>query len=357
MRRSSSGASGLSLAATIALLALVSCAAPASAPNLANVATPARDAASSGSSAAAPSGAPTAPATHIVMAETTVNAVYWPTIVMMVRGMDRDENLDLDYLESRTSADGARYMVAGDAQVTSVTTETAIIAAEQDPGIFIAGGWMWWVPHSLVAAKDVATVADLRGKTVSVDQVRGGNGLYLRRMLAAGGLGADDYSLIQGGASRERLAGLVSGSVQGTLLLSPDNARMVRDGYQQLGYVNDYIGANYFTPLITTRRWAEANPEAFLRFLRATNRAITWLNDPANRAEAIAMLADQSRISPEDASITYDEYVPRKVHSLAITPEQVQGALDTLVELGQLSPPTLPPERYLDLTYLRRLGQ
>jgi ABC-type nitrate/sulfonate/bicarbonate transport system substrate-binding protein len=306
---------------------------------------------------AAPAGPPAGPAAHIVMAETSVNAVYWPTIVMMVRGIDREENLDLDYLESRTSADGARYMVAGDAQVTSVTTETAIIAAEQEPGIFIAGGWMWWVPHSLVAAKDVRAVADLRGKTVSVDQVRGGNGLYLRRLLAAGGLGADDFSLIQGGASRERLAGLVSGSVQGTLLLSPDNARMVRDGYQQLGYVNDYIGANYFTPLITTRRWVEANADTFLRFLRATDRAIAWLNDPANRAEAIAMLADQSRISPEDASITYDEYVPRKVHSLAITPEQVQGALDSLVELGQLNAPAPPPERYLDLTYLRRLGQ
>jgi ABC-type nitrate/sulfonate/bicarbonate transport system substrate-binding protein len=94
-----------------------------------------------------------------------------------------------------------------------------------------------------------------------------------------------------------------------------------------------------------------------VRFLRAPNRAITWLNDPANRPEAIAMLADQSRISPEDASITYDEYVPRKVHSLAITPDQVQGALDTLVELGQLSAPPPAPERYLDLAYLQRLGQ
>jgi NitT/TauT family transport system substrate-binding protein len=290
----------------------------------------------------------------VVMAETTVNAVYWPTIVMMARGLDRDENLAVDYVESRTSADGARFLLSGDAQVTSITTETAIIASEQEPSIFIAGGWMGWIPHSLVAAKDVRAIADLRGKTVSVDQVRGGNGLYLRRMLATGGLGPDDYSLIQGGASRDRLAGLLSGSVQGTLLLSPDNARMVREGYQQLGYVNDYIGANYFTPLLTTRRWVESDPDVFLRFLRVTQRAIAWLQEPANREEAIALLVEAQRISPDDAAITYEEYVPRKVHSLAISPEQVQGALDTLVELGQLAAPPPPPERYLDLTYLRR---
>jgi hypothetical protein len=76
----------------------------------------------------------------VVMAETTVNAVYWPTIVMMARGLDRDENLAVDYVESRTSADGARFLLSGDAQVTSITTETAIIASEQEPSIFIAGG-------------------------------------------------------------------------------------------------------------------------------------------------------------------------------------------------------------------------
>ena len=215
---------------------------------------------------------------------------------------------------------------------------------------------MWWVPHSLVTAKDVRTVAELRGKTVSVDNVRGGNGLYLQRLLAAGGLRPDDYSLIQGGASRERLTGLVSGSVQGTLLLSPDNARMVRDGYNQLGYVNDVIGANYFSPLSVSRRWAAANGDTLVRFLRATGKANAWLADPANREAAIALLAEQARLSPDDATITYDEYVPRKVHTLAITPEQVQGVLDIMVELGQLSAPPPPPDRYLDLTYLRQVA-
>jgi len=43
-----------------------------------------------------------------------------------------------------------------------------------------------------------------------------------------------------------------------------------------------------------------------------------WLQDPANRAEAIALLAEQTRISVDDATICYEEYVPRKVHSLAL---------------------------------------
>jgi ABC-type nitrate/sulfonate/bicarbonate transport system substrate-binding protein len=173
-------------------------------------------------------------------------------------------------------------------------------------------------------------------------------------MLAAGGLGPNDYELIQGGTSRDRVSGLISGSVQGTLLLSPDNARLARDGYHVLGYVNDYIGPNYFAPLILSRRWATDNRDALVRYLRATQRAITWLQDPANRDDAIAILVEQGRLSPDDAAITYDEYVPRKAHALAITPEQVQGVLDVMAELGQLTPPIAAPDRYLDLTYLRQ---
>jgi ABC-type nitrate/sulfonate/bicarbonate transport system substrate-binding protein len=176
-------------------------------------------------------------------------------------------------------------------------------------------------------------------------------------MLAAGGLGPNAYELIQGGASRDRIAGLVGGAVQGTLLLSPDNARMVRDGYNQLGYVNDYIGENYFAPLLTSRRWAEAEPTALVRFLQAVGRSIAWLEDPAHREQAIALLADQTRISVEDATINYEEYVPRRVHSLGITPAQVQGSLDVLVELGQVAAPPPPPSRYLDLSYLERARQ
>jgi ABC-type nitrate/sulfonate/bicarbonate transport system substrate-binding protein len=291
----------------------------------------------------------------VVMAETSHNAVYWPTMVTLARGFDREENLTLDYVESRTSADGARFLVSGEANLTSITPDVGILASERDPNVVIAAGYMWWIPHSLVAAKDIRGIPELRGKTLSVDQVQGGNGLFLRRMLAAGGLGPNDYELVQGGTSRDRVSGLVGGSVQGTLLLSPDNARLVRDGYNLLGYVNDYIGTNYFAPLILSRRWAADNREALLRYLRATQKAIAWLQDPANRDEAIAILVEQGRLSPDDAAITYDEYVPRKVHSLPITAAQVQGALDVMAELGQLTPPIAPPDRYLDLTYLRQV--
>ena len=95
-------------------------------------------------------------------------------------------------------------------------------------------------------------------------------------------------------------------------------------------------------------------PEIWAAAPCATQRAIAWLRDPANRDEATAILIEQGRLDAGRCGDHLQEYVPRKVHALAVPPDQVQGVLDLMAELGQLTPPISPPDRYLDFTYLRQ---
>src|SRR3954451_2187732 len=138
-------------AAVLLALLLLSCAAPStttapsptaggSRPTSAPAAPPSSAGTAPTSAPQAGSAPPTAvaaagPLLRIVMAETSHNPVYWPDMVATARGFDRAEGIELDYLESRTSADGARLLVSGDAQATSITPDVAILAAEGDPNL------------------------------------------------------------------------------------------------------------------------------------------------------------------------------------------------------------------------------
>ena len=81
-----------------------------------------------------------------------------------------------------------------------------------------------------------------------------------------------------------------------------------------------------------------------------------WLYEPANREEAIAILARETKLETEIATQTYNYYVgelqpfPRK---LAVPDQIIAGTVKTLIELGDIKPDAATA-KYVDLAYLPR---
>jgi NitT/TauT family transport system substrate-binding protein len=61
-----------------------------------------------------------------------------------------------------------------------------------------------------------------------------------------------------------------------------------------------------FTSVIVNPAWAEKNREALVAFLAGRNDALKWLADPANRDEAVDILATETKVSKETADKIYD---------------------------------------------------
>src|SRR4051812_22300988 len=78
---------------------------------------------------------------------------------------------------------------------------------------------------SLVAAPDIKSIADLRGKTVSVDALTTGYAFVLYEILRLNGLERDkgDYQLASAGGMAQRWKGLREGRHHATLLSAPYN--------------------------------------------------------------------------------------------------------------------------------------
>src|SRR5262245_16872314 len=65
------------------------------------------------------------------------------------------------------------------------------------------------------------------------------------------------------------------------------------------------IGAYQAGGAFVMREWAKANSDTLVRYIRAYVEGGRWALDPANKAEAIALLADRLKLTPEVAAQSY----------------------------------------------------
>src|SRR6478736_1391295 len=73
----------------------------------------------------------------------------------------------------------------------------------------------------LVVQPDIASYADLKGKTLSVDALTTGFAFVLRKMLAHNGLSESEVSFERAGGALQRFEALKAGKHAGTLLVTP----------------------------------------------------------------------------------------------------------------------------------------
>jgi len=141
----------------------------------------------------------------------------------------------------------------------------------------------------LVTVPEVKSFADLRGKTVSVDARTTGYAFVLFEILDRNGLREPDYKVERAGGVLQRFQALMEKKHDGTLLLSPFEVQAEARGFNTLASASQVLGAYQGLVAGVRRSWAEKNREALIGFIRAYVRAVDWLYDPGNKAEAIAL--------------------------------------------------------------------
>ena len=121
---------------------------------------------------------------------------------------------------------------------------------------------------SLVAAPDVKSFADLKGKTISVDSMSNGFSFALRDMLARNGLKESDVQWARAGGTDRRFAALMEGQHAATMLRAPFDLQAKNRGFNQLATTRTTIG-NYMGIVGAARRsWAANNEAQVVSFIR-----------------------------------------------------------------------------------------
>jgi ABC-type nitrate/sulfonate/bicarbonate transport system substrate-binding protein len=146
---------------------------------------------------------------------------------------------------------------------------------------------------NVMASADVATLADLRGRSVSVDAVTTGFAFVLREILGGAGV-ADSVDWVAVGGGAQRLAALLEGGQAATLLNTPLDLAAEARGFRRLVRAHDVIGP-YQGIVAAARRGAVAEKrESFIAFAQAFRESIAWLD--ANRTAAAEILSTHANM-------------------------------------------------------------
>src|SRR5262249_25130143 len=124
-------------------------------------------------------------------------------------------------------------------------------------------------------------------------------------------------------------------------------------GYRNLGVTAEMVDMP-FSGVSINRNWASRNMKTAQAYLDVYSKAILWLENPANRREAIDIMLAVSSLKPEDVEKSYDFLLG--VHFFEttnmISRAKLGKVLEALQQLGDI-----PPNMRLDSLFMPGLTQ
>ena len=218
---------------------------------------------------------------------TGASGFHLPTYVAMDKGLFKAEGLDAEFV-NMTAGELVRAAVAKEIDFAPVPGASATAMLKGAPLVFIAG-------ESLISQWTLTTVAgiqkveDLRGKTLGLG--RPGSADYGELVVLLGKFfkmePGKDYKVINFRGEPERVAAMVSGSIQGAALSFPHAARAETEGLKVLVRAGDYLPRLGGT-VSTHKDNVRDRRDVMKRFVRAMAKAADYIkNERAGTTEVI----------------------------------------------------------------------
>jgi ABC-type nitrate/sulfonate/bicarbonate transport system substrate-binding protein len=280
----------------------------------------------------------------------SVTVSIWPAIVADKKGYFKDEGLDFDFINSGASTRSVQQVAAGSAPIGSSSMVDTMRAIDKGAKVKVFLNSLAVGTHSLIGSKGIKSVKELKGKRVMTGGPSDITNLWWMAMAKANGLdGQKDVDLMFSGATSARLAALVAGAVDATMLSTPQSFQAVQNGYADLGPVAPFLGEFPMMIWHVNEDWAKGHEKELLAFIRAHNKAVRYMSDPAHKQEVSQMLADASKSTLDDALKTWDVCMQVKafVPDGSVSDVATERVRDTLVASGDIKA-SQPPATYVD---------
>jgi ABC-type nitrate/sulfonate/bicarbonate transport system substrate-binding protein len=297
-------------------------------------------------------------ADRIVIGNVSRTVEQLPNYAATDKGFFAQEGIQGDVVLIGSTDTLIQALIAGHVQVAIVDPSAAINAVERGASLKIIGGTVPIAAYTLVSCPKYKTIKDLKGTTIGVVSLVSGSTIFLREMLKAEGLELNrDYTIIQNGPTTQRLVSLKNCSTSATMILGGDLPRSRELGFPEIARLHDYIPNLQFHSLIVDGRWAEANNQLIVRYLKAMVRSMQWAH--AHREAAADLITKRTGIPIKYTRPTVDEYLSQGIISRdgSVNREGFQRLIDLMGERLFKTRPYPGPEKYLDMTYLRRAHQ
>jgi ABC-type nitrate/sulfonate/bicarbonate transport system substrate-binding protein len=276
----------------------------------------------------------------------------WPLYAAQALALFEREGINVAVTLTGSSVKQQEGLIAGQFDVGFQQADHVVRAVERGSDLFI------FMPHghapevTLVAARGVREIGELKGRTVAVDGARTGYALLLRRLLLDHGVPESAVKFEEIGGSRERFDAMKSGAVAATLLNAPFDAALIAQGYTGLARMSERFPGYPGSVMAARRAWAASHERELFAFIRAFDAAYAWLEDSANARQALTMLPERLAIAPAAAAAALEKLAARGRPS--ISHEGLQEVIDTVWTAESYRGAKGTSTKYMDLAYMQR---
>jgi NitT/TauT family transport system substrate-binding protein len=263
----------------------------------------------------------------------------WPVYIGINKGFFAAEDLKVDYVFAQSNAGVNQQLAAGSIDFAINTgLVDPIRAVEKGAPVAIVRIEIQGPPYILNARSSIKSMKELRGKTISVGGAKDITRIFVERMLAADGVKPGEFDMVFAGATSARFAALQSGAVDAAIVAPPYSFRAEAAGFTNLGRTIDYVKDLPFAGTVVNRTFAAANRRVVDRVLAVMNRSIAWLYDPNNRAEAVKMMVEVSRMQADDVEKSYDFLIGGKLFEPTgkVSRAKLMALVGALQQLGDV---------------------
>jgi ABC-type nitrate/sulfonate/bicarbonate transport system substrate-binding protein len=298
--------------------------------------------------------------TSLKYASTGLSWSNSPHVIAIEKKFFEAENLNVELVVAGQSAATCQQVLARAVELGQCSLNDHIQIVEQSgaPLVLVSGDIVTALPYGMMAKPGIKAWTDLKGKIVMVGGPKDNTVYYTRVMARPNGLKDEEYQFQFAGASSARFAALKSGAVDASILTDPFDAQAEADGYVRLGdLLPKYLTADNYSGggAVALRDWAKDHANELASFSRALRKAIAWIYDPANKDELFAIMQPKLNVSREAFDRSYQKTIidTRMWSTDGLSKASaVQGVVNSLVELGTLSPPAPDATKYFDNTYV-----
>lgn len=278
---------------------------------------------------------------HVSMSYPTLSGELAYIAIAVDQGFFSKYGVDVDEIYAQ-SGTALAALIAGQVQfgnADGVLTTTAYAAGSP---IRLIANFDRTCPYAIFGSPNIASPADLKGKTIAIGQHGDASDVSARVALKPYGLNVgSDVGVISGGNSPARFAALVTGQVDAAVVDQASFAQQAADrGLPVLVSLRDqgipWIGGG----LSVTQSFGQGSPNTMLAVIKGLLEGIRFFADDTNRDASLAILAKDLQLQPNDPAVAaaYDAYHVRSTDD----PDPQQAAIDNV--LGALQ--EIDPSQY-----------
>jgi ABC-type nitrate/sulfonate/bicarbonate transport system substrate-binding protein len=255
------------------------------------------------------------------------NIPFW---VAMDAGEFKKAGLEVDSVLISGGSKSMQALVSGGLDFAHTSGGVSVQAALSGADVTIIGTGSNSMSAGVIAAKEIKSYQDLKGKRIGIASFGGNNDIGLRYAFKKNGINPDkDVTFLQLGGERNRLTALERGGISATIISPPGLFVAEAQGYSRLGDLNA-MGMRYpELSIVARKRDMKERRDVVRRYLRAYVESVRLMK--SNRDMTVRLIEKYIHVgSKAEAVKTYDYFVRSISDTLRTEREGISEFLATL---------------------------